>query len=390
MHSPSDAQWSEPNSPTRPWGTESWTPATENQPIATDTEPGWDPPQNPCANPAGSVSSQFATKSSTSAFPPARRGLGTRGWIAIIAVAVLLAGALGAGITKAFGSSTSTTPRQISKPARSTAPANTTTESTTAVLAKVLPAVVEITAHAEVPVQGYPFGGGFLGGFGGGFGGYGGYGPYGSAPMEESVVDEGTGMIITSHGEVITNNHVIADAKSISVKVPGHSGTYSATVVGTDPTDDVALLQLHGISNLPTVTFGHFSHVVVGESVLAIGNALGLGGSPTVTSGIVSALGRTVSASDPVTGLNETLTNMIQTDAPINPGNSGGPLVNMKGHVIGMDTAAATSAGAGNGSAQDIGFAIPVNRIEHLLPLLQKGGTIGGTNPSSSVAPTTA
>jgi serine protease Do len=245
---------------------------------------------------------------------------------------------------------------------------------------------VEITAHAEVPIQGYPFGGGF-GGFPGGFGGY---GPYGSAPMEESVVDEGTGMIITSTGEVITNNHVIADAKSISVKVPGHSGTYSASVVGTDPTDDVALLQLHGISNLPTVTFGNSSHVVVGERVLAIGNALGLGGSPTVTSGIVSALGRTVSASDPVTGLHETLTNMIQTDAPINPGNSGGPLVNMKGHVIGMDTAAATSAGPGNGSAQDIGFAIPVNRIEHLLPLLRKGGTIGTPSSANSAVPTAA
>jgi len=388
MHSPSDAQWSAPNSPTGPWGTESRSPAAETREIATDTGPGWDPPQNPCANPASPVSSQFATKSSTSAPPPARRGLGTRGWIAIVAVAILLAGALGAGITKAFSTSSATTTAPIAKAVRSTAHAKTTTLSTTEVLAKVLPAVVEITAHAEVPVQGYPFGG--FGAFAGGFGGYNPYSPYGPAPMEESVVDEGTGMIITSSGEVVTNNHVIADAKSISVKVPGHPGTYSATVVGTDPTDDVALLQLHGISNLPTVTFGHFSHVLVGERVLAIGNALGLGGSPTVTSGIVSALGRTVSASDPVTGLHETLTNMIQTDAPINPGNSGGPLVNMKGHVIGMDTAAANSAGPGNGSAQDIGFAIPVNRIEHLLPLLRKGGTIGAPSSSGSSYPAAA
>jgi S1-C subfamily serine protease len=134
--------------------------------------------------------------------------------------------------------------------------------------------------------------------------------------------------------------------------------------------NDVALLQIHGVSNLPAVTFGNSTELVVGDAVVAIGNALGLAaGTPTVTQGIVSALGRTVTASNSVSNRTETLHNMIQTDAAINPGNSGGPLIDSNGQVIGMNTAVAGTTDDGT-NAQNIGFAIPSGRIEQLLPAL--------------------
>ncbi len=127
--------------------------------------------------------------------------------------------------------------------------------------------------------------------------------------------------------------------------------------MGTNPVDDVALIRINNASNLTPVTFGNSNKLEVGDSVVAIGNALGLAaGTPTVTSGIVSALGRTVTAgTDTAT---ETLNNMIQTDAAINPGNSGGPLLDSSGNVIGMNTAVAGTLSDGENS-QNIGFAIP-------------------------------
>jgi putative serine protease PepD len=194
--------------------------------------------------------------------------------------------------------------------------------------------------------------------------------------------DQGTGMIISASGEVVTNNHVIALAASggtITVTRSGTTSSQSAALVGRDPANDVALLQIKGATGLMPVTLGDSDKVVVGDAAVAIGNALGLAaGTPTVTSGIISALGRTVTASSESGGSTETLTNMIQTDAAINPGNSGGPLLDSAGDVIGMNTAVA--AGSTGSSAQNIGFAIPSARIEALLPELQKGGT---TSPSS-------
>ncbi len=169
-------------------------------------------------------------------------------------------------------------------------------------------------------------------------------------------------MIVTSSGEVVTNNHVIAGASTISVTLHGSSKSYQAKVVGTDPTLDIALLQVEGVSGLPTVTFGNSSTIAVGDSVVAIGNALGLGGTPTVTTGIISADNREITASDDSGSGTETLTGMLQTDAAINPGNSGGPLIDSAGQIIGMNTAGAGSDSDGT-SAQDIGFAIPSNRI---------------------------
>ena len=152
----------------------------------------------------------------------------------------------------------------------------------------------------------------------------------------EGEEDQGTGMVITKNGLVVTNNHVIAAAVqggTITVTRTGSTKALPATLIGTNPIDDVALIRINNISGLTPVTFGNSNDLVVGDAVVAIGNALGLAaGTPTVTSGIVSALGRTVTAGSE--SATETLNNMIQTDAAINPGNSGGPLLDSSGDVI--------------------------------------------------------
>jgi S1-C subfamily serine protease len=181
----------------------------------------------------------------------------------------------------------------------------------------------------------------------------------------------GTGMILTSDGEVLTNNHVVEEATHITARVDGKGRTYQVRVLGADKTQDVALVQLEGASGLPTVLPGNSATVQVGDSVVAIGNALDLPGAPTVTEGIISALHRSISASDAGSGATENLSGLLQTDAPINPGNSGGPLVNADGQVIGMDTAAAN--GSSTQSATDVGFAIPIDEALHIARQIQEG-----------------
>jgi putative serine protease PepD len=189
--------------------------------------------------------------------------------------------------------------------------------------------------------------------------------------------DQGTGMIISKGGLVLTNNHVIAASiggGSITVTRSGSTKSEPATLVGTNPIDDVALIRINGAKGLPPVTFGNSIALVAGDAVVAIGNALGLAaGTPTVTQGIVSALGRTVTAGTSTSS--ETLTNMIQTDAAINPGNSGGPLLDSSGDVIGMNTAVAGTLANGE-TSQNIGFAIPVATIESLLTSLKAGESV--------------
>ena len=189
--------------------------------------------------------------------------------------------------------------------------------------------------------------------------------------------DQGTGMIISSTGLVITNNHVISSATSggtITVTRSGTTKKLPATLIGTNPINDVALIRINNISGLPAVSFGNSKQLNVGDAVVAIGNALGLAaGTPTVTTGIVSALGRTVTASSSAS--TETLNDMIQTDAAINPGNSGGPLLDSAGNVIGMNTAVAGTLPDGS-SAQNIGFAIPAANIQALLKQLIAGPTV--------------
>jgi S1-C subfamily serine protease len=181
----------------------------------------------------------------------------------------------------------------------------------------------------------------------------------------------GTGMILTSDGLVLTNNHVVDGATSITARVAGSSRVFQVRVLGTDPSADVAVVRLVGASGLSTVTVGDSSGVLVGERVVAIGNALDLPGLPTVTSGTVSAIGRSITASDSASGSAENLSGLIQTDAPINHGDSGGPLLDMSGRVIGMDTAAAASMSTE--SASNVGFAIPIARAVAIARQIEAG-----------------
>jgi S1-C subfamily serine protease len=173
----------------------------------------------------------------------------------------------------------------------------------------------------------------------------------------------GTGMIITPDGDVLTNAHVVANATSIKVTLADNNQTHDATVVGRDPSADVAVIKIQGVSNLPTVKLGRSSSARVGDDVVAIGNALALPGGPTVTSGIVSALDRTIDTQD------GRLEHLIQTDAAINPGNSGGPLANAAGEIIGMNTAVA-------GQAQNIGFAIAMDTVKPIADGLKAGKSV--------------
>ena len=182
-------------------------------------------------------------------------------------------------------------------------------------------------------------------------------GPYPFTKSNSTPLGAGTGMILTSTGEVLTNNHVIEGATSIEVTSPSLNQTWTATVLGADPSHDVALIQIQNATGLPTVAVGNSTDLPVGTGVVAIGNALGQGGSPTVTKGSVTATGRDINVGDGRGGF-EHLQNLIQIDAPISPGDSGGPLVNLSGQVIGIITA---SAREGFGGSSSVGYAIPAS-----------------------------
>lgn len=202
-----------------------------------------------------------------------------------------------------------------------------------------------------------------------------------AARIEPAVVDvnavlasgagqaEGTGMILTPGGLVLTNNHVVEQAAAITVVV-ANLGTYLARVVGVDPTGDVAVLQVVGAPRLPVMPFGRSSSATVGTPVVAIGNALGLGGPLSLTTGIVTGAGRPVTAANDAGGV-EHLADMLQTSAALQPGDSGGPLVARWGAVIGMDTAAETD-GASLVPAH-IGFAIPIGRALAIARAIESG-----------------
>jgi S1-C subfamily serine protease len=183
----------------------------------------------------------------------------------------------------------------------------------------------------------------------------------------------GTGMLISSTGEILTNNHVIADATSIKVVVGGKGQSYDAKVVGYDVSHDVALVQItDSVKDLPTIVFGDPSKVKVGDPVVAIGNAGGVGGTPSASSGEVTALDQQVTASDGQ-GNQETLEGMIQIDAPIQPGDSGGALINSDGQIIGMNTAAAGSRGFQMPTGSNIGFAIAIDNAVHIVTQIRSG-----------------
>jgi S1-C subfamily serine protease len=329
------------------------TPASADPPPAPFTYPAYGavqpaPPPTVGTTPGESAASVAGPAAGGT---PPRRG---RMWIAVAAVAAVIGAGVGAGVATAFsnnsnGGSNVTIHESNSAPGAAVLSGNVTIPQ---LVKRVIPAVVSIDVKSKIDGQ--------------------------------SEEDEGTGMIATSNGEVITNNHVIElytqgdKTGSITVTQYGQKKAEPATLIGYNATQDVALLKINGASGLRTVTFGSSGKAQVGDAVVAIGNALGLAaGTPTVTQGIVSALGRTVTAGGEGTE-SESLQNLIQTDAAINPGNSGGPLIDTAGQVIGMNTAVAGTAEDGT-DAQNIGFAIPIAEVESRIPPLQKGSTTTDT-----------
>jgi S1-C subfamily serine protease len=182
----------------------------------------------------------------------------------------------------------------------------------------------------------------------------------------------GTGMVLTANGQVLTNNHVIEGATSITVIVPSTGRRYTASVVGYSVSSDTALLKLKGASGLATVTTGNSSALKRGQSVRAVGNAGGTGRLTAVT-GHVTGLGRTIVAGDGQQS--EQLTGLIETDAPIQPGDSGGPLLDSSGRVEGMNTAASVSGNFYIRSVTSDAYAIPINAALKVVKQINAGAT---------------
>ena len=285
-------------------------------------------------------------------------------WRWVVAVTAVVAALVGAAVGLAVGHGAETTVVERFFPNRSVLSKPNDVQS---VLSRVEPAVVSIDTTAYSAARGSSGG---------------------------QVQGAGTGMILSPTGEVLTNDHVVAGATVVTVTLFGQTRALAAHVIGTDPSQDLALVQIDNAAGLPTVRLGNSSAVQVGDDVLAIGNALALAGGPTVTQGIVSAKGRSLSARSEVTGRTEILSGLLQTDAAINPGNSGGPLVNSQAQVVGMNTAVAES-GQGNAPAEAIGFAIAIDTIKPELAQLESGGTggaggSGGGTAAPSAVPVTS
>jgi serine protease Do len=263
----------------------------------------------------------------------------------------LLSGAVSVGAVVATRSNTKTTPATIapttpivktSGSKKPTVDFGAEANPLKGALKQVAPSVVAIVTEAVTPNGGGLFGNG-----------------------SETTEAAGSGVIVSADGLVLTNAHVIAGARTITVTLADKS-TKPATLVGSDPDNDVALVRITGAKDLPAATLAESAQTEVGDQVFAVGNALALDGGPSVTSGIVSALNRDISDQQ------VQLRGLIQTDAAINPGNSGGPLVNLSGAVIGMNTAIIQNS-------NNIGFAIPIDRIKPMLTELKSFN--GGVRP---------
>lgn len=279
--------------------------------------------------------------------PPQPPRRARRGTVAVVIAATLVAGGLGGTLGALIGAD-SADQATTSTTATTTSSTSGGTEGTdvSAVVDKVLPSVVQVNVRLQ---QG------------------------------EGI---GSGVILSSDGRILTNNHVVDGATSVTVTL-SDGRTVDAKVVGTDPSSDLAVIQAEGVSGLTAATFGDSGNVKVGDEVIAVGSPGGLQG--TVTTGIVSALDRKVTVSEgdqqqqspfPFTqqesGGGTTSYQAIQTDAAINQGNSGGPLFNSAGEVVGINSAMYSPVSGANGSAGSvgIGFAIPSNRAQQVIDQL--------------------
>jgi S1-C subfamily serine protease len=257
--------------------------------------------------------------------------------IAVVLAAVAAGSGLGAGVSAALDPET---PRTVLRGAEAEPVAATsTTNSVNSVYRATRDAVVEITVTGAAEPT--PFGG------------------------EEQQRGQGSGFVIDEEGHVVTNQHVVDDAQSLNVTMRDGS-RYTATVVGSDPSTDLAVIKVNApASKLTPLELGDSSAVRVGDAVIAIGSPFGLDG--TVTTGIVSALSREVEAPN-----NFAIDDTIQTDAAINHGNSGGPLLNTRGEVIGVNAQIRSESGGNDG----VGFAIPSNTVKEIASRLISGGKV--------------
>ncbi len=270
--------------------------------------------------------------------PPAAAGHtrdGRRGGIGLVLTAAVLSAALASGGTVLAVRQLVPAPTAapISAIGTATATGSTTVNAVdlTDVVAKATPSVVTITADGSSTDQFSPFG----------------------APTS----GVGSGVILSANGYILTNRHVVEGSSSLTVELASGE-TYPATLVEQSKDKDLALIKVDA-TNLVAARIGNSDAIKVGETAIAIGSPLGTY-TETVTRGIVSGLGRTVTVQDELTRRPETLQNLIQTDAAINPGNSGGPLLDAGGTVIGINTAVASSA-------QGLGFAIPISEAADLI-----------------------
>jgi S1-C subfamily serine protease len=248
--------------------------------------------------------------------------------VALLATACSVSwGGSGSNAATASGGTDATTLQQTT--------GGTSGDPVVAAIGEVAPAVVTITSTTAP--QSSPFG------------------------VTESGTATGTGFIVRSDGVIVTNQHVIEGAQHVTVTLAGPNGrTLDATVISTDQQHDLAVLRVDA-TGLPTVTLGDSDTLQLGQQVVALGFALALEGGPTVTSGIVSSLDRTIQVQDPnAASGSRTYADVLQTDAAINPGNSGGPLIDLTGHVVGIDS-------AGSSQAENIGFAIAIDAAKPLI-----------------------
>ena len=209
----------------------------------------------------------------------------------------------------------------------------------------------------------------------------------------QDATAKGTGIVVSSDGYILTNNHVINGATSVTVTDVGNGKTYKATVVGYDESHDIAVLKASGASGLTTASVGDSDTVKVGDAVVALGNAGGVDGTPSVAAGSVTALDQSITASDASSGTSERLSGLIESNANIQAGDSGGALVNSHGQVIGVDTAASSgfqfgglggngfggsgnSGDSGTGSTTQ-GFTIPINQALSIAKQIESGSASG-------------
>ncbi|WP_084659030.1 S1C family serine protease [Thermogemmatispora onikobensis] len=276
----------------------------------------------------------------TPAAPPPRRGSSLRAVLITLVLAIVFGGLLFAAgwqFGNANGVASATLQTGSSNNTTSAKVVTTAEQAREAAIAKVQPAVVQINVSTASGASGI-----------------------------------GSGVIIDKRGYIVTNYHVVESAQQIEVVMA--DGTHlPAQVAGTDPADDLAVIKINPPSNITVATLGDSSKLQVGQEVLAIGNPLGE--TQTVTHGIISALGRTVSEEGQGSAV---IANAIQTDAPINPGNSGGALVDLSGNVIGIPTVAAIDPEF-NTPANGVGFAIPSNRVRFIAQQIIATGKVTHT-----------